>query len=83
MENGISKRKNKMNNENTPTNEMEPTWVAYKVRQDYPITKTVYWTQKLDGPFTNNVDLNETVQNLMAVQRENKDVKDIRLLVEV
>lgn len=62
--------------------EMIPTWVAYKARQTYPSTNTVYWTQQLDGPFTNNIDLNETVQNLMTVQRENKDVKDIRLLVE-
>lgn len=62
--------------------ELTPTWVAYKVRETYPITNQVYWTQKLDGPFKNADALSEVLLNLNEVKRQNGDVKDIRTLIE-
>lgn len=59
-----------------------PTWIAYKVKADYPITGTVYWTQKLDGPYKNTEKLVEDLKALKLVQRQSKDVKDIRTLIE-
>ncbi len=59
-----------------------PTWIAYKVRQDYPTTGRVYWSQKLDGPYKNSTALSDAYQDLLAVKRESGDVKDINLLVK-
>ena len=62
--------------------ELTPTWIAYKVRETYPVTNTVYWTQKLDGPFNDSIKLAAAIHNLEIVKRENRDVKDIRTLIE-
>ena len=59
-----------------------PTWIAYKVKADYPITGTVYWTQKLDGPYKNAEKLEIALNGLKLVRRQSKDVKDIRTLIE-
>ena len=61
--------------------DMNPCYIAYKVKETYPITNTVYWTQKLDGPFTDSVKLDEALNNLREAKRRG-DVKNIMLLEE-
>ena len=64
------------------TTDITPTWIAYKVKAEYPITGTIYWTQKLDGPYKDEKKIAEIISDLKLVQRQSKDVKDIRTLVK-
>lgn len=62
--------------------DINPCYIAYKVKETYPITNTVYWTQKLDGPVTDSAKLDEALDNLQEVKRLG-DVKDIKVFEEV
>ena len=55
-------------------------WVAFKERYEYAVTKNVFWSDKLQGPFSDE-ELSEVLSNLREVKRLG-DVKGIKVLVE-
>lgn len=74
-------RNNKIIPVHVHEDELIPTWIAYEVRETYPVTNQVFWTQKLDGPYKGD-KLCEALDNLNEVKRQNKDVRNIRMLIE-
>jgi len=55
-------------------------WVSFKEKYEYASTKNILWSDKLQGPFSDE-ELPEVLSNLREAKRTG-DVKDIRALVE-
>lgn len=55
-------------------------WVSFKEKYEYASTKNILWSDKLQGPFSDE-ELSEVLSNLREVKRLG-DVKGIKVLVE-
>lgn len=54
------------------------TYIAYKAREFYPATNKTYWSQKLEGPYSDG-EATDVWTNLRDAGR---NIKDVRILKE-